>query len=291
MDKVDTAIKRLQTASEMSLATYEKPMMICISGGKDSGVLLDLALRAGIPIEVRHSHTTADAPETVRFIRQQLHGLECAGILAHIDYPVYKGRRTSLWQLMRDQMIPPTRGMRYCCRVLKETASRGRMIATGVRWDESPRRASSRGIYENHAANIKRKVVIHSDNAEDRRIFEQCNLRGGMICNPIVDWTDREIWDYTADRKLPVNPLYGCGFGRVGCIGCPMAGKNRWRAFARWPKYRLLYMSAFEDIVSRRRAAGKADHPMFRSGESLFAWWMEDRNIEGQISFDDEVEE
>lgn len=226
MDKVDTAIKRLQTASEMSLATYGKPMMICISGGKDSGVLLDLALRAGIPIEVQHSHTTADAPETVRFIRQQMHELECAGVSARIDYPVYKGRRTSLWQLMRDQMFPPTRLMRYCCSILKETAGRGHMVATGVRWDESTRRASGRGIYENHAANSKKRIVIHSDNAEDRRIFEQCNLRGGMRCNPIVDWTDREIWDYTADRKLPVNPLYGCGFGRVGCVGCPMAGKN-----------------------------------------------------------------
>lgn len=49
MDKVDTAIKRLQTASEMSLATYGKPMMICISGGKDSGVLLDLVLAPAFP--------------------------------------------------------------------------------------------------------------------------------------------------------------------------------------------------------------------------------------------------
>ena len=36
------------------------------SGGKDSEVLLDLALKAKIPMIVANSHTTADAPETVR---------------------------------------------------------------------------------------------------------------------------------------------------------------------------------------------------------------------------------
>lgn len=69
MDKVDMAIARLQQASDMSLLLYEQPLVITISGGKDSSVILDLAGKAGIPYEVLHNHTTADAPETVRFVR------------------------------------------------------------------------------------------------------------------------------------------------------------------------------------------------------------------------------
>lgn len=47
-EKEEKAIKRLQTASEMSLMYYKKPLVITYSGGKDSAVLLDLAERSGI---------------------------------------------------------------------------------------------------------------------------------------------------------------------------------------------------------------------------------------------------
>lgn len=38
-DLEQTAIERLKAASEMSLQHYEKPLVICISGGKDSSVI------------------------------------------------------------------------------------------------------------------------------------------------------------------------------------------------------------------------------------------------------------
>lgn len=45
------AIERLQTASEMSLQVYKQPLVICVSGGKDSSVITELAIRAGIQVE------------------------------------------------------------------------------------------------------------------------------------------------------------------------------------------------------------------------------------------------
>lgn len=75
-DLEHTAIERLKAASEMSLQYYKQPLMICISGGKDSSVITELAIRAGIPAEFKHSHTTADAPETVRFVRSEFKRLE-----------------------------------------------------------------------------------------------------------------------------------------------------------------------------------------------------------------------
>lgn len=64
-DLEQMAIERLKAASDMSLMAYEKPLVICISGGKDSGVITELAVRSGIPCELQHNHITADAPETV----------------------------------------------------------------------------------------------------------------------------------------------------------------------------------------------------------------------------------
>lgn len=75
IDKEQTAIERLREASEMSMRSYRKPLVIADSGGKDSSVCLELACRAEIPFEVEHNHTTADAPETVYFIRQEFERL------------------------------------------------------------------------------------------------------------------------------------------------------------------------------------------------------------------------
>ena len=45
------AIARLKTASDMSLMYYKQPLVITDSGGKDSSVCKELALRSGIPFE------------------------------------------------------------------------------------------------------------------------------------------------------------------------------------------------------------------------------------------------
>ena len=58
-DLEQMAIERLKAASDMSLMAYQQPLVICISGGKDSGVITELAVRSGIPCEFLHSHTTA----------------------------------------------------------------------------------------------------------------------------------------------------------------------------------------------------------------------------------------
>ena len=61
-DTEQRAISRLRIASEMSLKYYGTPLVVTTSGGKDSSACVELALRGGIPFEVQHNHTTADAP-------------------------------------------------------------------------------------------------------------------------------------------------------------------------------------------------------------------------------------
>ena len=112
MDKVDTAIERLKLASEMSLKVYGLPIVVTTSGGKDSSVCVSLAERADIPFEVMHNHTTADAPETVYFIREEFKRLEEKGVKCTINYPTYKGERVSMWSLIPQKLMPPTRLVR-----------------------------------------------------------------------------------------------------------------------------------------------------------------------------------
>lgn len=158
MDKEQLSIARLQDAARLSEHRYKKPLMVTYSGGKDSQVLVALAERAGINFEVVNSHTTADAPETVYFIREQFKAMEERGIKCSIVMPRYKDKPVSMWTLIPQIMVPPTRLMRYCCSVLKETSGKNRFIATGVRWAESKSRKNNRGIMEFNHRNKEKKL-------------------------------------------------------------------------------------------------------------------------------------
>lgn len=284
------AIERYKAASEMSLTNYGLPLVIADSGGKDSSVCKELAFRAGIPFEVMHSHTTADAPETVRFVRSEAKRLEDLGIKYAINMPTYEGMPISMWSLIPQKLMPPTRLVRYCCSVLKETGGAGRFIATGVRWAESLSRSNNRGIYEKNG-DKKHRIILNNDNDDRRRLFENCRLKSKRTVNPIIDWKDEDVWDFLEDAKKPTNPLYAEGWCRVGCVGCPMAGQEgREREFARWPKYKELYLLAFQKLLDERAKQGKATQ--WQTPQDVFNWWMEYDILPGQIDlFDTEEEE
>ncbi len=214
-DLEQMAIERLKAASDMSLMAYQQPLVICISGGKDSGVITELAVRSGIPCEFQHNHTTADAPETVRFVRSEFKRLEEKGYKCTVNMPTYKGQRVSMWSLIPQKLMPPTRLVRYCCSVLKETGGAGRFICTGVRWAESTSRKNSRGIYERLGATKDKKIILANDNDEKRMLFENCRLKAKRVVNPIIDWTDKDVHGFLEDAKVPMNPLYAEGQCRV----------------------------------------------------------------------------
>lgn len=212
--------------------------------------------------------------------------------------PRYKDKPVSMWTLIPQIMVPPTRLMRYCCSVLKETSGKNRFIATGVRWAESTSRKNNRGIMEFNHRNKEKRITMMGDNDEKRQLFETCNLKGKMTVNPIVDWSDDDVWDYTHSEHLPVNPLYCEGQKRVGCIGCPMAGRGgRQREFIRWPAYEKMYISAFERMLKARKKRNlesegkKFATDDWQTGMDVFRWWMEDDNISGQLSMDDLMED
>ena len=287
MDLEQKSIERIKLAAEMSLQHYKQPLVCTYSGGKDSDVMLELFKRSGVPFEVQHSLTTADAPPTVQHIKKVFRGLELNGIKAKINYPTYKDERISMWRLITRKKLPPTRWARYCCQVLKEEAGDGRYIATGVRWAESTAR-SRRSEFEKMGKSKKEAehfstVMLLEDNDAKRRMTEMCMQKRKMIVNPIIDWGNTDIWKYIESEKIETCELYKCGYDRVGCIGCPMAGKKRWKEFRDFPEYERAYKKAFERMLEEIKKAGKP--AKWKDAEEVFLWWMEDENVSGQMSF------
>ena len=281
MDKEQKAIARLKEAAIMSETYYQKPLIVTTSGGKDSDVCVHLALAAGIDFEVQHNHTTADAPETVYHVRNTFRRLEDKGIACTINMPTYKGQPVTMWTLIPQKLMPPTRLVRYCCSILKEGGGAGRMITTGVRWAESAARKKNRGIYE-----AGKTLILNNDNDDARRLFENCRLQAKRVCNPIIDWTGQDVWDYIEAERIETNPLYQCGFSRVGCIGCPMAGKKgREFEFSRHNTYQRAYIRAFDRMIEERKRSGLPCD--WQTGIDVFHWWMEDGVLPGQVEFEE----
>ena len=179
--------------------------------------------------------------------------------------------------------MPPTRLVRYCCAALKETSGRGRWIATGVRWAESQKR-KSRGVMEALHRDKSKRLILMNDNDESRMMVEKFQLKGTRTVNPIIDWQAADIWDYCTAEKISINPLYECGWKRVGCIGCPMAGKHRYAQFKRYPKIKDAYIRAFDRMLAKRKMLGKMEGIKWGStGMDVFHWWMEDGVLPGQM--------
>ena len=132
-------------------------------------------------------------------------------------------------------------------------------------------------------SSVKTAIIMNNDNDDRRQLIERCTMKSKMVCNPIIDWTDQDVWDYIASEHVPVNPIYKCGYSRVGCIGCPMAGTEaRQSEFAKYPKYRNLWILSFEHLLEERKRRGLPCD--WKNGYEVFHWWMEDGILPGQTS-------
>ena len=70
------------------------------------------------------------------------------------------------------------------------------------------------------------------------------------MINPIIDWSDEDVWQFLNENNIPHCSLYDEGYSRLGCIGCPLAGtKEMLRDFERYPKYKELYIRAFQRMI------------------------------------------
>lgn len=280
-EKVARSVEQVKLAARMSEQYYSKPLLICYSGGKDSDALLGIAALAGIDYEVMHSLTTVDAPETVKHVRQTFARLEASGVNCEIRRPEFKGKPVTMWTLIPEKKMPPTRLVRYCCRVLKETGGAGRAIATGVRRSESSKRQGRKfamKIHETSRAQIDFEDAASLFNEadsfieHDNEFLRACKVRGKTSFQPLLEWTSNDVWQFIDEQGIEYNPLYDEGWKRIGCVGCPMAGKTRVKEFARWPKYEAAYKRAFGKMLEVRKRCGL--ETQWANGDEVFQWWM-----------------
>lgn len=131
-------------------------------------------------------------------------------------------------------------------------------------------------------------MVLRLDNRENARIVEMCYKDHTTTINPIVDWTDADVWEFIKEYNVPYCCLYDEGFKRLGCIGCPMGSKQqREYEFERYPKYKNLYMIAFQKMIDNHGGGvtkvqqcggdneGLHNRKMGRTPSEIIEWWID----------------
>ena len=261
-DKVQVAIDRLKA--------FEPPegYYLAFSGGKDSVVIKALADMAQVKYDAHYRVTSVDPPELVQFIKNSHPDVAR-------DRPLDKdGNQITMWNSIVRHSMPPTRIVRYCCKDLKEDGGVGRFVITGVRWAESSKRANRGGL--ELAEKKSHRMENHDPDNPNQQMIHQCLTYARKHLNPIIDWTDEDVWEFIHEYNVPYCSLYDEGFTRLGCIGCPMARKER-RAeqFKRYPKFKRAYIKAFEKMAKEKTKNGN-DFYVGYTGEDIFNWWIEE---------------
>lgn len=292
---MNDSLKEKERASIELLKAFQpkdEPYYLCYSGGKDSDVIRILAELAGVRHEIHHNLTTVDAPETIQYIKSIPNVI--------IDKAHYTDRRDSkgnllhktMWNLIPLKGMPPTRLMRYCCAELKEVGGMGKLKITGVRWQESTNRKNNSDVLKiigkpkstmkmldengiEYKVSDKGGILLDYDNEilrDDKDIMQHCYRTRQTTLNPIVDWTESDVWEFLTHYGCKANPLYQCGYGRIGCIGCPLGGyASMRRELNIYPKFKQMYIHAFDKMIEERSNKGKTTQ--WKDGEEVLNWW------------------
>ena len=154
-------------------------------GGK--GANLAEMTRIGVPVPPGFIVTTRyKPPETVRFMKEEV-----------ARYPELRVFRNDVDIPDRLYQTDPDR----CCDILKVEPTRQAVEqmnvtcwVTGLRCTEGRTRTDFKEVEQRDPGLIK--------------------------LNPILIWYEREVWQYLALHRVPVNPLYGKGYRSLGCSPC-----------------------------------------------------------------------
>lgn len=183
----------------------EERIVVSFSGGKDSTVTADLAVKALSNPSLVHifGNTTLEFPSTIEYAHRFRD--------AHPDaiFQIAKNDEQDFYDVC-DDIGPPARMMRWCCSMFKtgpitrviNSLYRSQQILTfyGIRKSESVSRSKYNRI---------------EDSADAVKIQQQ------TVASPIFFWKDIDIWLYLIAENVDFNDAYRLGYDRVGCWCCP----------------------------------------------------------------------
>ncbi len=187
-----------------AVAESERPVLL-FSGGKDSAVLLRLAVKAfwpaRLPFPVMHVDTGHNFPEVIEFRDRTIADLGVQLIVASVQEAIDQGRVVDVTgpraSRNRLQTEPLLRAI---------TANRFKAVFGGARRDEEKARAKERvfsfrddfGQWDpkNQRPELWNLYNGRHHNGEHMRVF------------PISNWTEMDVWQYVMEQEIELPSIY-----------------------------------------------------------------------------------
>lgn len=263
-EKIDHSIALIRKAEKLALVMQpETGFHVGFSGGKDSQVVLELVKMAGVKYRAVYNVTTNDPADNVRFIKHHYPDVE------------FSIPEKSYFQLIEKNGLP-TMINRWCCALFKETAGVGCVVLTGVRKEESSKRAK---YYEASKFTRRKsdKEPLDFDKMEENE-FRCVGGKDKFMVYPILEWTEANVWQFIRERGLPVNPCYKI-HKRVGCVFCPFAKKKYILQYCEThPQLKMAFIHAIE------RWMGNKQNSKLPTAEDNFDWWLSNMSLDEYIA-------
>lgn len=194
-----------------------RPLMVSMSGGKDSTALALYLRREGVRFTPVFCDTGWEHPATYDYIRDVLEPAFGPFVVLRNEAlwrDIPDGWRGGMETLIHRNKIFPSGVVKFCTRELKvvpaqnyfaqERARLGRkpINAVGIRAEESAKRSTMEEVEEQDEATVWR---------------------------PLIKWTEEQVIALHREEAMPPNPLYIKGASRVGCFPCIYARKHEIR--------------------------------------------------------------
>lgn len=271
------AVAFIRRAESLALKMDARGIHVAFSGGKDSQVLLALAEMAGVKHHAEMQLTSVDPPQVVRFVRDNYPQV-------HLNRP-----RTTMYKLIIRMHMLPTRIIRFCCSEFKEFAGRGSVTATGIRRAESARRKKRTAVELKGDKGkpysitddgfLREQSEITFFSAERKETVHCVGNKDKVIINPILDWTDADVWGFLDYHGIPHCSLYDMGYKRIGCILCPMASRKKAEKDLRnFPRFvDKVYLRAIRTLRTQGYFADFLDE------YEVLDWWLSKINKEDYL--------
>ena len=173
------------------------------SMGSEDQVLTDMIVKLDKKIEIFTLDTGRLFPETYQLIEETN---QRYGISIRIMFP----DREKVEQMVQEKGINlfyrSVENRKECCYIRKvipaqRALARKKVWITGIRKDQTVSRFFNKHVEWDDSYNL-------------------------IKINPLLNWTEKQVWDYIKENNVPYNELHDKGFPSIGCQPCTRAVKN-----------------------------------------------------------------
>jgi len=179
---------------------FKNKICFASSMGAEDQVITDLIAKAGLSIPIFTLDTGRLFEETYQLISATT---KRYGINIEIYFPVAKEVQEMVNTKGINLFYDSLESRKLCCEIRKKhplkNAFKGRVAwICGLRSEQAISRFAT-------------------------KLFEDDEANGLIKINPLVRWTEKQVWDYIKTNNVPYNKLHDKNFPSIGCACCTRA--------------------------------------------------------------------